>query len=244
MTRVLEVCVDNYESALTALAAGASRLELCSSLDCGGLTPTLGLLKQIKLSNAQNVPVFCMLRCRPGNFLYSDEEIKIMVSDAKILKLNGADGFVFGALTETGSVDLKKCREILKTCYPLPITFHRAFDLVKNPLIEIEVVIDLGFERLLTSGQKKTALEGCALLKQLIKRSNNRIVIIPGSGVNRSNIREIMEETGAREYHGSFKAIPRSSDDIANGKNDIMDLGSIIFTDHEHVADVIQILKS
>lgn len=239
MTKVLEVCVDNYESALEAIAGGATRLELCSSLDKGGLTPTPGLLKQIQAANSNRIPVFCMLRCRPSNFTYSDEEIKIMVDDAKILKLNGADGFVFGVLSEENNVDLRKCREILKTCYPLPVTFHRAFDICRNPHLQVEVIIDLGFERLLTSGAKKTALEGCETIKKLIERVRNRIVIIPGCGINRDNVKEIMDVTGAREYHGSFKV---ENDEDTN--DETVDLGKLIMTDRNHVAEVVQILKS
>lgn len=230
--------MDNYESAVAAITGGASRLELCSSLKDGGLTPTPGLLKQIKQICPSNFPVYCMLRCRPGNFVYKDEEINIMVSDAKILKLNGADGFVYGALDENNSIDLRKCREIVKTCYPLPVTFHRAFDLVKNPLIEIEVVIDLGFQRLLTSGTKKTALEGCEVIHQLIKRAHNRVVIIPGCGINKNNIKEIAEETEAREFHGSFSKMTEKQED-----DSIIQLGNVLLTDSEHVAEVVQILK-
>lgn len=239
MTKVLEVCVDNYESALAAIAGGANRLELCSSLDQGGLTPTPGLLKQIQAANVTGIPVFCMLRCRPSYFLYSEEEIKIMVNDAKTLKLNGADGFVFGALNELNDVDLRKCRDILKMCYPLPVTFHRAFDLSRNPLIQIEVVIDLGFQRLLTSGAKKSALEGCDTIKKLIERARNRIVIVPGCGINKTNIRDIMETTGAREFHGSFKS--ESKEDENTG---VVDLGKLTMVDSNHVAEVVQILKS
>lgn len=240
MSRILEVCVDNFESALAALNGGANRLELCSSLEKGGLTPTPGLLKQIQLANPNRIPIFCMLRCRPSNFVYTDEEIKIMVDDAKILKLNGADGFVFGALNEDNDVDLKKCREILKTCYPLPVTFHRAFDICRNPTIQVEVVIDLGFQRLLTSGCKKNALEGSDMIKKLIDKVRKRIVIIPGCGINKNNIKEIMDVTGAREFHGSFK-----SEKEENGvNNDIIDLGNVIMTDSNHVAEIVQILKT
>lgn len=238
MTKVLEVCVDNYESALAAIAGGANRLELCSALQQGGLTPTPGLLKQVQQANSERIPVFCMLRCRPSNFVYTDEEIKIMVNDAKILKLNGADGFVFGAMTEEKDVDLKKCRDILKTCYPLPVTFHRAFDLCRNPVIQVEVVIDLGFQRLLTSGTKKTALEGCDIIKKLMDRVRNRLVIMPGCGITKDNIKEIMETTCAKEYHGSFKA--ENSED----KNDVMDLGTVMMSDRNYVAEAVQILKS
>lgn len=241
MTRVLEVCVDNYESALAAIEGGASRLELCLCLKDGGLTPTLGLLKQIKQACPPGFPVYCMLRCRPGNFIYSEEEINIMVADAKILKLNGADGFVFGALNEDCNIDMRKCREIIKTCYPLPVTFHRAFDLVKRPLIELESIIDLGFQRLLTSGAKQTALEGSQLIRQLIKRAHNRLVVIPGCGINKDNVKEILEETEAREFHGSFSAPKKTEEE---NPQSIIILGDILLTNAQQVSEVVQILKS
>lgn len=242
MAKVLEVCVDNHQSAVAAMSSGANRLELCSSLTDGGLTPFPGFLKQIQAINTKKIPVFCMLRCRNSNFVYSEQELDIMVKDAKILRQNGADGFVFGALLENGGIDLKKCREIIKCCYPLPVTFHRAFDLCTSPTIQLESVIDLGFTRVLTSGQKKTAVEGIELINKLIKRAKDRIIIIPGAGVNKNNIQTLMEETEAVEYHGSFKSLTKeiSSDDDC----DIMNLGNLTLTDSNHVAEVVQILKT
>nr|CAI5844616.1 unnamed protein product [Callosobruchus analis] len=126
MSKVLEVCVDGLESAVAALNGGADRLELCSSLIEGGLTPTPGMLIQIQNINSRNVPVFCLLRCRPGDFIYAQEEVEVMKEDARILRKHGASGFVFGALSENGDVNMKICREIIKACHPLPVTFHRA----------------------------------------------------------------------------------------------------------------------
>lgn len=246
MPRILEVCVDSYVSAMAAIDGGANRLELCSSLSDGGLTPTSGLLKQIQSANSAKVLIFCMLRCRSSNFIYTQEELNVMINDAQILKQNGADGFVFGALLENGDVDLKKCREVIKICYPLPVTFHRAFDICRNPIIQLESIIDLGFSRILTSGQKKSAEEGIELIKQLKKRANNRIIIMPGAGVTKNNIKLLIDETEATEYHGSFKMCKTDEEESKkdNEVTNFIDLGSLTITDAKLVAEIVHILKS
>lgn len=246
MTKLLEVCVDNFESAMAALAGGANRLELCTALTDGGLTPTPGLLTQIQACNPKRIPVFCMLRCRVGNFVYSQEEIDIMKEDARILRKAGADGFVFGVLLENGDVDMKKSREILRMCHPLPVTFHRAFDFCRRPTIEIEVIIDLGFTRVLTSGKQKTAQLGVKLIKQLREQVENRIIIIPGGGINKENIKFIMENTGAREYHGSFKQAktqPEENENDGDVKLGECD-GTLYVCDGKLVAEVVHILQN
>lgn len=243
MSKLLEVCVDNFQSAVSAIAGGAARIELCSALSEGGLTPSPGLLIQIQHANNAKIPIYCMLRCRPSNFIYSREEIEIMVEDAKILKQHGADGFVFGALLDNGDVDMKKCREIIKACFPLPVTFHRAFDFCRRPTIEVEVVIDLGFTRLLTSGQQKNAQLGVKLIQQLIEQVGNRIIIVPGGGINRDNLKFIMENTNALEYHGSFRKaldVENEEKDILLGDND----GPLLVADEPLVAEIIQMLRS
>lgn len=242
MKRLLEVCVDNFESAMAAIAGGAGRIELCSALSEGGLTPTPGFLSRIQTHNATNIPIYCMLRCRTSNFMYSDEEIEIMKQDIVTLKKAGANGFVFGALLENGDVDMKKCREIIKTAYPLPVTFHRAFDHCRRPTIEIEVIIDLGFERVLTSGKQENAQLGSKLIKKLVEQVENRIIIMPGGGINKDNVKYIMENTGALEYHGSFKKVkeetPQEDSDAVDATG-----GPLYVTDPNLVTEVVHILN-
>lgn len=243
MPKVLEVCVDNFESAMGAITGGASRIELCTALTEGGLTPTPGMLMQIQNNNPQKVPIFCMLRCRPGNFIYTPEEVEIMKEDAKLLRKTGADGFVFGALLENGDVDMKNCREIIKSCFPLPVTFHRAFDYCRRPTIEVEVIIDLGFTRLLTSGKQKTAQQGVKLISKLIEQAGSRIIIMPGGGINLDNLKFIMENTEALEYHGSFK---KAKEQTSSNNADVnIDENCTIYnvTDEELVSKVVQLLK-
>lgn len=247
MSKVLEVCVDSLESAVAALNGGADRLELCSSLIEGGLTPTPGLLIQIQNMNPRKVPVFCMLRCRPGNFIYSVEEIEIMREDAKILRRNGADGFVFGALADNGDVDMKISREIIKACHPLPVTFHRAFDFVRRPTIEVEVIIDLGFQRILTSGKQQTAQMGVKLIKKLIEQAGNRIILMPGGGVNKDNIKYILEHTEAKEIHGSFKKLKEQPKEETTEDAEVKLVEEdipVYVTDEDAVAEIVNILKT
>jgi len=248
MSKVLEVCVDSLESAVAALNGGADRLELCSSLIEGGLTPTPGLLIQIQNMNPRKVPVFCMLRCRPGNFIYKPEEIEVMKEDAKILRKSGADGFVFGALAENGDVEMKTCREIIKASHPLPVTFHRAFDFVRRPTIEVEVIIDLGFTRILTSGKQQTAQMGVKLIKKLIEQAGKRITLMPGGGINKDNIKYIIENTGANEVHGSFKKVkevPKGESKEDESDVTLSDSSIPVYvTDEDTVAEVVNILKT
>lgn len=200
----MEVCVDSIESALNAANAGASRLELCSALSEGGLTPSPGLLKMVK--TAVMIPVFVMLRPRRGgDFVYSLLEIEAVKYDAWLLKECGADGFVFGALTINGEVDVHVCREILEVVAPLPCTFHRAFDVCVSPLDQIEILINLGFHRVLTSGREITAEKGVLFIRELVQRAGDRIIIVPGSGITTNNLAQILQTTQAKEFHASAR---------------------------------------
>ncbi|XP_047008243.1 copper homeostasis protein cutC homolog isoform X3 [Ictalurus punctatus] len=165
---LMEVCVDSVESAINAERGGAGRLELCSSLIEGGITPSVGLLQVVK-ENVQ-IPVYVMIRPRGGDFLYSEREVEVMRRDIELLKRHRADGFVLGALTEDGRVDAELCMELLATCRPLPVTFHRAFDMVHDPSVAVETLVSLGFERILTSGCDSSALEGLPVIKRLVEQ--------------------------------------------------------------------------
>ncbi|XP_069697542.1 copper homeostasis protein cutC homolog [Periplaneta americana] len=207
---MMEVCVDNVESALNAYHGGASRLELCVALSEGGLTPTPGLLRMIK--SIVTIPVFVMLRPRGGDdFVYSCQEVEVMKYDASILKESGADGFVFGALTPCGEIDKNACREILDIVSPLPTTFHRAFDICHDIQASLATILELGFSRILTSGQELTAEKGIPVLKKLILDANERITIMPGAGITKSNVADILRQTGAREFHASAKVAKKST---------------------------------
>ncbi|KAM9364575.1 copper homeostasis protein cutC homolog isoform 2-T2 [Pholidichthys leucotaenia] len=189
---LMEVCVDSVESAVNAERGGACRLELCSSLLEGGLTPSLGLLQVVK--QHVRIPVYVMIRPRGGDFLYSDQEVEVMRKDIELVKSQGADGLVLGALTEDGRVDAELCMELL------------AFDMVHDPSVALEALISLGFQRVLTSGCDSSALEGLPLIKRLIDQAKGRIIIMPGGGITERNLQRILEGSGAQEFHCSARS--------------------------------------
>ncbi|XP_038046374.1 copper homeostasis protein cutC homolog [Patiria miniata] len=197
----MEVCVDSVRSATAAERGGATRIELCAGLSEGGTTPSLGLLRIVKA--VTKLPVFVLIRPRAGDFLYEPEELEVMREDIQLCKENGADGIVFGALTSSGSVDAEVCKEFVELCRPLPVTFHRAFDMCSDAHTSLETLISLGFERVLTSGQESSALEGLPLIKELIQIANNRIIVMPGGGINARNLDRILTGSGTREFHCS-----------------------------------------
>ena len=197
---IIEVCAESYVHSLKAEKAGADRIELCKDLHLDGLTPDYESAK--KTIDSLNIPVFILIRPREGNFIYSHKEFELMKSDIIKFKEMGCKGIVSGVLNNDNSIDIKKTKELVELSRPLEFTFHRAFDKVNNPLYEIENLIGLGIDRVLTSGQKEKAIDGLVLLKQLNSISNNRIKIMPGSGINKSNI---VNFVNFEEIHGSFK---------------------------------------
>lgn len=199
---LLEVCIDNVESAIIAEKGGAKRLELCSALELGGLTPSIGLLQEIK--KHVQIPVFCMIRCRSGDFFYNSYEISTMVSDAQELAKNGADGFVFGFLDGNQAVDMNSCKLLIKSLpKEYPYTFHRAFDFISNNSDPLQTVKDLGFSRILSTGGGSDVSSGFDELKMLLAQSKELgITILPGGGVNESNI-IILKQLGFKEVHSS-----------------------------------------
>lgn len=198
---IVEVCIDSLASALAAEQGGASRLELCSALSEGGLTPSSGMISITRdlLSIAINV----MIRPRTGDFVYSPSEFEIMLHDIEVAKQLSADGIVAGILLPDGTVDVIRTTALVKAAFPLPVTFHRAFDLASDPYRALEDIIECGCKRLLTSGQRPSAAEGCNIIAELVKKAGDRIIIMPGSGVNEKNAASILSATGAHEIHFS-----------------------------------------
>ena len=197
---IIEVCAESYEYAVKAEKAGADRIELCKDLHLDGLTPDYESAK--RTIDTLDIPVFILIRPRGGDFIYSHEEFELMKRDILRFRKMGCKGIVSGVLNSDNSIDIKKTKELVELSRPLEFTFHRAFDKVNNPLNEIENLIRLGIDRVLTSGQKEKAIDGLVLLKQLNSISNNRIKIMPGSGINKSNI---VNFVNFEEIHGSFK---------------------------------------
>ena len=197
---IIEVCAESYEYAVKAEKAGADRIELCKDLHLDGLTPDYESSK--RTIDTLDIPVFILIRPRGGDFIYSNEEFELMKRDILKFKKMGCKGIVSGVLNDDNTIDIKKTKELVELSRPLEFTFHRAFDKVNNPLNEIENLIELGIDRVLTSGQKEKAIDGLVLLKQLNSISKNRIKIMPGSGINKSNI---VNFVNFEEIHGSFK---------------------------------------
>lgn len=225
---MLEVCVDCIESVIAAEQGGASRIELCSALSEGGLTPTLGTLKTLKSKLNCKIPIFCMLRPRRGNdFLYTPEEIQSLLYDIEYFKENGADGFVFGALDANRNIDVENCKTIISAIGNLPVTFHRAFDLTDPHRMHenAQLIKDLGFKRILASGFETTAEKGINALKELVSYHED-LIIMPGSGVNSKNLEKILLETNCKEFHASARAHVANSDEnsesisMGGGKSD------------------------
>ena len=203
MSVLLEVCVDSFESVIAAREGGADRLEVCGPLATGGTTPSYGFVE--RCVDAGGMPVMMMIRPHDGEFHYDDDDLAIMKRDIEIAKKIGVSGVVFGAL-RGGSVDEKVCGALLDAAGDLETTFHRAFDLVTEPLVAFERIQEAGFSRLLTSGQRATAGEGTSLIGELVKRSTTTRVLA-GSGVNASNVASLIEATGVREVHASASRI-------------------------------------
>ena len=214
---ILEVCANSYESALNAQKGGAQRIELCEDLAVGGLTPNFELSK--KVISELNIPVFILIRPRDGDFNYSGEEFEQIKKDIIIFKELGCKGIVSGILTKDNNIDISRTRELIELSKPLEFTFHRAFDEVLNPIQALHQLIKLKADRILTSGQAETAVKGLDLLKELINIAENKIIIMPGSGVNINNILEF-KKIGSKEIHGSFIK------DL-NNKNSISDFNEI-----------------
>ncbi len=204
----LEICVDNVQSAIDAQDAGATRVELCDSLPEGGTTPGYGTI--VSARHNLNIGLNILIRPRGGDFLYSALEFDIMRRDVDICMECGADGIVTGILRADGNIDIERTSELVRLAHPMSVTFHRAFDMCRDPQKGLEDIIATGADRLLTSGQKNSAEEGSGLLRELVIQSGNRIIIMPGSGIHEANIEAIAKITGANEFHLSARKVVES----------------------------------
>ena len=207
---LLEVCAASLTSARTAARAGATRIELCQRLDLGGLTPD----REDILACVQELPLqtFVLIRPRGGDFCYSDAEFQTILNDIRFCRENGAHGVVVGFLTPDGDIDVEKSRIAVETAGTMSITFHRAFDRCRDWRKGLEEIIRCGYNRILTSGQQPTALQGIETLKQIQSQAAGRITILAGSGINAGNVTEIIRQTGVTEVHGSCKISGYESD--------------------------------
>jgi len=239
---LLEVCVDTVEGALAAQRGGAGRIELCADLVVGGTTPSLGLFHEVR--SRVTLPVFAMVRTRAGDFVYRASELAVMRRDAVLLREAGADGLVLGALTPDGDVDHATTAELVELARPLPVTFHRAFDHVRDASAALEVLVELGVERVLTSGQRPTAPEGAERLRELVQQAGDRILVMPGGGIREEHLPELVRRTGAREVHASARSRRPSAGRHASASVPIGYAGDdgIAFTDEARVRSFVRSL--
>lgn len=201
--KTLEICAGSVESAIAARDGGAQRIELCAALEVGGVTPSAGLIAQAR--KVEGLTLNVIIRPRGGDFLYNDYEAACMEQDIHTCKQLGVDGVVIGALTAEGDIDTVTCKRLIAAADGMSVTFHRAFDMCRDPRKALEELIAMGCNRVLTSGQAATALAGAPLLKELVEQAAGRIVIMPGCGVNSSNAGAILKATGATEIHASAR---------------------------------------
>ena len=206
-TPVLEIAVFSMQAALDAIKAGANRVEFCENPLEGGTTPSFGSLST--LISLTSKPIFPIIRPRGGDFLYTENEFNSMRSDVLMARKLNYPGVVLGILNADGTIDTERTKRLVDLASPMEVTFHRAFDRCKDPLLALEEVIKTGCKRILTSGQVPNAADNLPLIKKLVAQAGNRIIIMPGSGVRSHNMKEIMTETGATEIHSSArKMIP------------------------------------
>lgn len=200
---ILEICAGSVESAIAARDGGAARIELCAALEIGGTTPSAGLIAEAR--KIEGIVLNVIIRPRAGDFLYNEHEADCMEQDIRTCRQLGADGVVIGALTADGDIDTALCKRLIDAAKGMSITFHRAFDMCRDPKRALEELIAIGCDRVLTSGQAATAEAGLPLLKELVQQAAGRISIMPGCGVNSGNAARILQATGAVEIHASAR---------------------------------------
>jgi copper homeostasis protein len=224
---LLEISVETVEAALAAERGGADRIELCADLSVGGVTPSTDLMGALR--EQLQIPIFMMIRPRGGDFAYSDAELAAMKTAIASAKKLGIDGVVLGILRQDRRVDVHRTCELVELARPLPATFHRAFDKSADLRQAFESVVQTGAKRILTSGGAKNASEGATMLAELVATARDRIHIVPGAGINASNIAHVVKLTGAREFHsGLSSALPYASRDFAKFETEVRKLAEAL----------------
>lgn len=237
----IEICTNSYHSVKNAVSQGINRIELCQALELGGLTPSAALIhKTLELKTQYNFDCYVLIRPRSGDFVYNDDELKLMQSNIEFCKKSGVDGFVIGALQHDGSLDSKTIDVLLDSAKEMGLTFHRAFDLLTNPFEALEKIIEWGFDRILSSGQASSAIEGAAFLKQLVNHANGRIDIMAGAGINAANVLDLIKISGVDAVHFSAKETIRSR--FQNDQNGLFEQDYWL-TSEQKVKKIVELLK-
>lgn len=243
MKRIIEICANSAQSCVEAEMGGASRVELCAGIPEGGTTPSYGEIKTAQALTS-TIDINVIIRPRGGDFLYTEAEVEAMLLDIELCKQLGVHGVVFGCLTSEGDIDVPLMRRLIEAAKPLSITCHRAFDVCRDPFAALEQLIELGCDRILTSGQQSTAEKGIPLLKQLVEKAGERIIIMPGCGVREGNIARIEAETGAREFHTSARSVVYSQmryrkEEVPMGSSAVTSEFETVQTDREKVKQFV-----
>jgi copper homeostasis protein len=236
----LEICCFNFQSAIVARDAGAHRIELCQDAASGGTTPSFGVIKATR--EKLDIPVYPIIRPRGGDFLFSSDEFESMLRDVALCKQLGCDGVVIGILKSDGSVDRKRCAKLVELAYPMGVTFHRAFDWSANPFESLEEIIQMGCERVLTSGQRQLASDGGQLIQELIRQADGRISVMPGSGIRASNIIDLARQTGAEEFHSSARILQSST--MAFSHAAMQEDQSLLVASSQEIAAMLEALQA
>jgi len=221
---LLEICASSHRSAHNAQEAGAHRVELCQNLEQGGITPSYGLVKHCV--QTLNIPIHVLIRPRPGNFVYNDDEFEIMLNDINMCHDLGVAGVVVGALNQDHTVDIVKTKKMVETAQSLHVTFHRAIEDCADQVQALEDVVEAGCQRILTSGLGNTATEKLDNLCKLIEQAEGRVEIMPGGGVTSRNIQQILAQTGAKSVHASAKSRRSRTDTMQQSKFDVEEMES------------------
>lgn len=238
----IEICTNSYVSAMNAEKAGADRIELCVELAVGGITPSYGLLK--KVMNDSTILVNVLIRPRSGDFTYSDAEFEAMKLDIEICKELGCNGIVSGVLHKDFMIDLERTKALVELSKPLSFTFHRAFDWTVDPFKALEQLIDLGVDRILSSGQETSAARGLSLLEQLQQQAGDRLVILPGGGINIETIAQF-KKANLKEVHFSATALHQTikTPRVTMNSTRFFDETKVAISDEEKIKLMIDLVK-
>lgn len=246
MKILFEACVDSVESSVNAEAGGADRIELCADLLEGGITPSYAMIKLVP--EKLKIPVNVIIRPRGGDFLYTDYEFEVMKKDIEFCKQAGVNGVVIGILNDDGTIDKTRTKQLIEAAKPMSVTFHRAFDMTRDPEEALNTLIELGVDRLLTSGQESDVHKGIPTLKNLVELAGDKIIIMPGGGVNEINIKEVVEKTGVKEIHASAREKARSKMNYINTRTSMSDSKSmeeydLMVTSAERIRAMVNAIK-
>ncbi|MGN6416827.1 MAG: copper homeostasis protein CutC [Pseudobacter sp.] len=232
---ILEVCAFNLQSCMIAEKAGAYRVELCDNPVEGGTTPSYGTIKRTR--ERISIKLYPILRPRCGNYYYDEDEIEILKQDIAVCRELGCDGISIGVQKINGEIDIERLKEFVELAGPMGVTCNRAFDATPDPFQALEDIIAAGCERILTSGQLSGAPEAGELLGKLVKQAGDRIIIMPGAGIRASNIKKLMEESGAKEYHGSVRKATVNPMSFSNPL--VTDFGNVYLPDEEELRGIL-----